>query len=204
MNIWIAIQKLDRLVFTTREISSLTGMSLSSASQGLARIEQKGIIKKMIRGVWAMISDRRFSPLMLIPFLNQPHTSYVSFITALHLYGMISQIPQIITLASTAHTRKITTPAGVFSIHQIDPNFFAGFDWYKNQNFLIACPEKAVVDSLYLASRKGRRYLFFPELYFPENFSQSRAKMWVAKIRDANLQKSVGEKLDNLFTTSKT
>lgn len=203
MNTWIAVQKLNRLVFTTREIASLTGMSLSSATQGLARLEEKGVIKKMIRGVWATIHDRRFSPLMLIPFLNQPHTNYVSFISALHIYGMISQIPQIITLASTAHTRKIITPSGVFSIHQIDPRFFAGFDWHESHNFLIACPEKAVVDSLYLASRKGRRYSFFPELYFPRNFSRSRAKMWVTKIRDTRLQKSVREKLDSLFTTTK-
>lgn len=50
MNIWQAIKKIDRLVFTTREISSLTGMSLSSTSQALARLEEKDIMKRMMRG----------------------------------------------------------------------------------------------------------------------------------------------------------
>jgi len=58
-----------------------------------------------------------------------------------HLYGIIEQIPQVITLASTIHTKKISTKIGTFIIYQILPAFFDGFDWYrKTGDFLIAEP----------------------------------------------------------------
>jgi len=46
---------------------------------------------------------------------------------------------------------------GTFSVHQIAPSLFNGFDWYTGGgNFLIAEPEKALVDSLiYQPARKS-------------------------------------------------
>ncbi len=156
MIIWRAVQKLNRLVFTTREIAVLTGMSLSSAAQGLARLEKQMVLKKVMRGLWALADDRRFSALMVVPFLNPSHQSYVSFISALHLYGFISQIPQTVTVASTAHSKKIITPIGVYSVHQISPEFFSGSRWHESRHYLIATPEKTLVDCLYISSRRGR------------------------------------------------
>lgn len=199
MNIWQAIQKLDRLIFTTREMGSLMGISLSSAAQILGRLETKGLVKKMMRGLWALTQDRRFNPYFLVPFLEPSHTCYVSFISALHIYGVIGQIPQIITVASTAHTKKIRTPVGVYELHQIAPSFFSGFDWHSSRNFLIATPEKALVDCLYLASRKGKKYGSFPELNFPPHFKKTRAKQWASQIKDHRVRISVFSKLKTIF-----
>jgi len=199
MDILQAIYKLDRLVFTTREVAAVTGKSLSAVTQALRRLESKSIITHVIRGVWAFAGDRRFGPLMVVPYLNSLHRSYISFISAMHIYGMIGQIPQVVTVASTAHTKKVKTPVGVFSIHQISPSFFDGFVWNKNGSFLIATPEKALVDCLYLASRRGKRYLSFPELEFPRSFRKSVAKRWVTKIEYPRLRKSVMRKLTDIL-----
>lgn len=199
MTIWQAIQKLDRLVFTTREISFLTGMSLSAASQMLDRMNKKGLLKKIKRGVWALTNDKRFSPYLLVPHLESSHICYVSFISALHIYGIIEQIPQTITVATTAHGKTIATPAGVFRLHQIAPSFFCGFDWHESRNFLIAAPEKALVDSLYLASRKGKKYASFPELHFPSHFKKKTVVAWALKIKDHRIQRSVLDKLKELL-----
>jgi len=90
-----------------------------------------------------------------VPFLFPKQRAYVSFISALHLHGMLEQIPQIITLASTVHTRTIRTKLGVFYVHKVSPALFGGFVWYKEKgNFLIAKPEKALIDALYLSACK--------------------------------------------------
>ncbi|MBI4124882.1 MAG: replication/maintenance protein RepL [Deltaproteobacteria bacterium] len=199
MNIWQAIQQLDRLVFTSREIASLTGVSLSAVSQTLGRLEQKRLIQKIKRGIWALTHDKRFSPYLLVPFLEPSHLCYVSFISALHIYGIIGQIPQTITLATTAHSKKIVTPVGVFRLHQIAPSFFKGFDWHEGRTFLIAASEKALVDCLYLAARKGKNYAAFPELDFPSSFSKAKAREWAGEIQDPKIRKAVGKQLSVLL-----
>ena len=122
--------------------------------------------------------------------------AYVSFISALHLHGIVGQIPRVVTLASPAHSRTIVTSLGTFSVHRMAPALFAGFGWYKDTGtFLIAEPEKALVDSLYLSARKKRQYGHFPELDFPRSFSFRKARDWVARIPDGRIRKNVEEKL---------
>lgn len=194
--LWSFVQKEGRLVFRTREISSLLQISLSSASQLLRRLSERNVVQKVLNGVWAFTNEKKFDPLMLVPYLNANGHNYVSFITALHMYGVISQIPQKITVASTSHSRVVKTPVAVFEIHQIDPAFFDGFEWNKSFGYLIAKPEKAFVDCLYIASRKGKKYANFPELDFSTGFDFKKTLSWANKIKDAKIRKSVLNKLD--------
>lgn len=189
------VKKLNRPVFTTREAAILSGSSLSNSSQILRTLEKKGLVFKIARGIWAETGNEKLSPYTVIPLLLQKNRAYVSFISALHLHGIIEQIPQEITLASTIHTKKIHTKVGTFSIHQIAPSFFDGFDWYKgNGSFLIAEPEKALIDSLYLSARKKKQFGYFPELYFPKSFSFKKANNWVDKIPDARIRSYIIKK----------
>lgn len=190
------IKQLKRPVFTTHELASVSGKSLSAVTQALNYLETQGLIFKISRGVWAEEGNESLSPYRVIPFLFPRHRAYVSFISALHLYGIIEQIPQMITLASTAHTKVIRTRIGVFSIHRIAPSFFKGFDWYKKTgSFLIAEPEKAFVDCLYLSSRRKRQFNYFPELSFSMKFSFKKAKKWAALISDSKIRSHVQKRL---------
>lgn len=144
----------------------LSDSSLSNASQMLNILEKKGLVFKVARSIWAETGKERLSPYNIIPFLMPKNRAYVSFISALHLYGIIEQIPQEINLASTIHTKKIYIKVGTFSIHQITPSFFDGFDWYKgNGSFLIAEPEKALINSLYLFARKKNSLVTFQNCF---------------------------------------
>jgi len=146
-------------------------------------MEQRGLVKRVARGVWCIPDDPRFSLYSLVPLLAGGHRAYVSLISALHLHGLIEQIPEIVFAVTTGHTRVKRTSLGTYSYHQIHPHFFAGFDWYgKRQDFLVATPEKALVDSLYLSSRKGRRFSFFPEIDLGAGFSFKRAVEWAERI----------------------
>ncbi len=193
------IRAVGRPVFTTREIALLAGGSLSAVSHSLKRMERQGIVRGVVRGLWCDPSDPRFTPFLLVPFLAGGHQAYVSFLSALNLHGMIEQIPHSVFCATTGHTRLRRTPIGAFSFHRINPNFFAGFDWYRGgREFLIATPEKALVDSLYLSSRRGKQFGFFPEIEFGKEFRCHEAQRWAEQIPDPRIRKYVQERLKSL------
>lgn len=191
------IKQLGKPVFTTNELSFLSGKSLSVTTQALNNLEKNGVVEKIYRGVWSGLYNGHISPYTVIPSLFQVQRVYISFISALHLYGIIEQIPQVITLASTGHTRTIRTKAGVYDVHRINPAFFEGFDWYKRTgSFLIAEPEKALVDSLYLSMYKKKRFGYFPELNFPESFSFRKVKKWIEKIPNKKIRGNIYKKIE--------
>jgi len=194
------IKKIKSPVFTTFELSSLSGKSLSVVTQSLSNLEKKGLLLKIYRGIWAESGNTSLSPYSVVPYLFIRQRGYVSFLSALHLYGIIDQIPQTITLASTAHTWIIRTKLGVFFAHKLAPEFFSGFDWYKGDgSFLVACPEKALVDCLYLSACKSNQFGHFPELHFPKTFSFKKAGKFVSVIPNANIRFNVQKKLKKLI-----
>ena len=181
------IRQLNMPVFTTREISDISQKSASTVTQSLNLLCRHGIIKKLYRGIWTEFAQKKISPFVLIPHLFKSRRVYVSFLSALHLHGIIGQIPQTITLASTSHTKKIKTVIGAFIVHKISPAYFFGFDWYRGtENFLIAEPEKALADCLYLFTRKKKQYGYFPELNIGKSFSIKKTIAYIKKIPDKN------------------
>ncbi len=195
----VFIKKLGRPIFTSHELATISGKSASTIVQSLNRLARQGLLAKIYRGVWAEAGPRALSPFEVIAHLFPRQRVYVSFISALHLHGILEQIPQVITLASTSHSSTICTKAGVFSIHQIAPAFFDGFDWYKGDgSFLIAEPEKALIDSLYLSSRKKKQFGHFPELHFPSGFSFKKAEQWVGRIPEKTIRLYVLKRLETL------
>ena len=193
-------KELRRPVATTGELSDLSGRSLSATVQALNHLAGEGLVFKVHRGIWAEAGNEKLSKYSVIPFLFPRHRAYVSFISALHLHGIVGQIPQAITLASPLHTRVLRTALGTYHVHRIDPSFFDGFGWYKGTgSFLIADPEKAFIDCLYISARRGKRFGHFPELHFPRSFHFKKARGWVERISDLRIRSHVGKRMDALL-----
>lgn len=193
------IKKLKRRVFTTREISAISDKSPSAVIQALNFLQKQNLVFKIYRGIWAEVTDKPLSPYWVIPFLPVQSRCYLSFISALNIYGIIEQIPQIITLASLGHTRKISTKVGTFSFYQIKPYFFKGFNWHKKEtNFLIAEPEKALADCLYISAYKKKQFSYFPELSFPKTFSFKKARKWINQIPNDKVKTYAQKRLEKI------
>ena len=156
----------DFVIFTTREFANQRGISLSAAAKRLARLSDKGQLTRVTKGIWANTGHPYFHPLSCVPYLLGKEHGYVSFLTALHLHGVISQIPKTIQIATTGRGRVLESPVGRFEFFQIKPELMRqGADWSDSRlPYLIASPEKALVDTLYLSTRKNRRFARLPEL----------------------------------------
>jgi len=190
------LRKSNSLVFTTRDFSMLADISGAFASQMLRRLAAKERITRLYQGLWADAEHPEFNIYQVIPFLTRPHPAAVSMLTALHLHGMIEQIPQVVDVVTTATTKRVKTPVASYFIHQLKPEFFTGYEFYRGEGkFLIATPEKALVDSAYFASRKGNRFSALPELHLPKSFSRRRAIQWAKMIPYQKLRASVLDRL---------
>lgn len=154
------------VVFTTREYATASGVSMSSASRRLERLSGREALTRVTKGVWANTAHPHFHPLACVPYLLGSEQGYVSFLTALHLQGVLSQIPRSHQVATTGRPRVLDSPLGKFEFFRIKPELMSdGVDWSNtHQPYLIASAEKALLDTLYIATRKGRRFAKLPEV----------------------------------------
>jgi len=197
------IKELNKVVFRTEELVAISGKSSSVVSQGLNFLKTQGLVFKIYHGVWSF-GNKLPNSYSVIPYILPKQRVYVSFTSALHLHGIIEQIPQSLTLASVAHTREIKTRVGVFMVHHLSPSFFFGFDWKKDgEEFLLADPEKALADCLYISAYKKKQFSFFPELYFPREFNFKKVKNYLKRIKNRKASIYALRKLEIIKKESK-
>jgi predicted transcriptional regulator of viral defense system len=182
----------ELVVFTTRDFARLADVSITAASRRLARLRQSNrSLVQLTRGIWANIAHPNFTVMACVPVLIGGEQGYVSFLTALHIHGAISQIPASIQVATTGHTRKLRTQIGTFDFLQLKPDMFAhGVEWSDSAKpFRIATLEKAVLDTFYISTRKNRRFAKLPELDLEEaGFSLRR---YNALLKKHNLSQQI-------------
>jgi len=156
----------DFVIFTTRDFANYSSISIPAASKRLLRLADKKLLTRITKGLWANTSHPHFHPLACVPYLLGKEQGYVSFLTALHLHGLVSQIPKTIQIATTGHARTLVSPVGHYEFLQIKPELMKqGTQWSDTHlPYLIATAEKALIDTLYLSTRKSRRFARLPEV----------------------------------------
>ncbi|MDE0039650.1 MAG: hypothetical protein OXU77_19150 [Gammaproteobacteria bacterium] len=156
---------LRHAVFTTRLFATLTKRGVDSASRTLNRLAARGQLAKVTRGIWAQTAHPAFTPFAAVGFLLGNEQGHVSFVSALHRHGVISQIPGAIHVATTGHSRVVDSPIGRFEFFRLRPQMMlTGVDVSATDPFYpIATPEKALLDTVYVALWR-RRFKRLPEL----------------------------------------
>ena len=156
----------DFIIFTTRDYAGHQQLSISSASKKLSRLKEKKLLTHVTKGVWANTGHPYFHPLSCVPYLLNNESGYISFLTALHFHGLLSQIPKIIQVATTGHSRTLDSPVGCYEFIQIKPELMqTQVIWSETQlPYLLATPEKSLIDVLYISTRKNKRFMRMPEL----------------------------------------
>lgn len=197
---------LDRtdVVFTTRRAAQLGHTSVQSAVRVLQDMAVAGLVTRVTRGVWALTHHPDFSPYAVLPFLlgtpdsdmasardtpwsaaiddasanaEAARAGYVSFLSALHLHGMLSQIPREIHVAVPEQRRPLSTPVARFVFHRrlstLTPATMPGDRWGR---FALATPAQALVDTMYVSAHRGRQFAHLAEIELPSTMSRARAQ----------------------------
>lgn len=94
-------------------------------------------------------------------FLSSP--SYISFESALNFYNILVQVPYSVTSATPLRNKTLRFNNQEYTFNHLDPKLFFGYK--REDRFLIATAEKALLDSLYLAS-KGLKRIDIEQLDF--------------------------------------
>ncbi|MEI7579658.1 MAG: hypothetical protein WCJ58_06555 [bacterium] len=102
------------------------------------------------------------------------YPSYISLESAFAYYHLIPESVYTTTSISTRKTNEFNNPYGRFTFRTIKPELFWGYKLIRNKsgNFLIADPEKSLLDFLYLNSHLSQTQDFFELRFnFPEFLS---------------------------------
>lgn len=156
----------DAPIFTTHGFAQEHELSISAASHRLTRLRDQGLVESLTQGVWYQPKHKGLSRFSAVPLLLGKEQGYISFLTALNLHDVIEQIPSQITVATTGYPRKLNTPLGIYEFIKLSPTLMlSGYDWSESaQPYLLASPEKALLDTFYISTRKGRRFHSLPEI----------------------------------------
>lgn len=114
----------------------------------LHRLVGQGVLTRMRRGIYR-VSLHSADTAVLANLLYGP--SYLSFESALARYGILSQIPYAVTLATTRRSKKTTLEGTAVEYRQLRADLYFGHRIDKGLD--IAEPEKALLDALYLMKR---------------------------------------------------
>ena len=152
------LKSLNKDYYTIADLEKIFALSRGSLFVTLSRLQKAGEIIRLRKGLyqlpkapikWERIASGIYQP------------SYISFETALAKYGILSQIPYALTLATTNRPKKIITQGRLIEYRRLKKELFFGFS--LEDSVYLASPEKALLDELYFVS-KGRATLDLDEL----------------------------------------
>ncbi len=172
-------------LFTSADVAAATGATGPEVSRLLARLDAQGTVTKVMRGLWAGPWHPMFSPYLVVGHLADvwQAPAYVTGTTALHLHGILSQIPREIHVATRDQHAPLDTRVGHYVFHRLDPDLLGGDRpgdrWGR---FQLATPEKALFDLLYLGLHQGRRWSDLPELELPSRWRWRAWDPWLSRV----------------------
>lgn len=187
-------------VFTTAEVAELGELDVPYVSRSLSKLAEEGQVTRVRRGLWAVSGHPDFSPYAIVPYLfEEEDAGYVSFFTALNQHGMIEQIPQLIEVATRINKKSLETPFGTYEFHQLMEPLYGGWKPADQRwSYLLAKPEKAIFDTIYISVRKGQQFVRLPELTLTEDFSEDDLLGWIERLESLSIRNAVKSRWSRL------
>lgn len=190
---WVTVEKKIRdsglTLFTPIDLKRVLDVSRISIQFFLTRYTKKGAVTKLRRGLYAL-SDNIPSEFEIANALLRP--SYISLTFALAYYHIIPEMTYVVTSVTTRSTYSFEFLNREFRYHRIKKPAFTGYlpEKIGGKTVLIAEKEKALVDYLYLASRKV--YAVNNRLDI-SSLNQKKVHRYAQLFHSANLERMVKE-----------
>lgn len=153
------LQKQEITLFTLSDFAKLFDQdNQQTLYKKITRLEKTQLIEKLIKGKYHFLLQPG-NDFQTANFLYSP--SYISLDTGLSFHSLATGFPYQLTSVTIKPTKSITVKNQEFKYSHFSPDLFWGYE--KKENFLIAEPEKALLDYIYLGA-KGLRRLSFDEM----------------------------------------
>lgn len=147
------LKELGLKFVTVEEVIKLTGAEKrNTAHKMLLRWAKYGILERCSRGIY-LVSDTDVDDFEIANRLVEP--SYVSLEKALNFYGILPQFPYTTTSVTVQKSRSIQIRGKEFEYTKLTNDLYWGYE--KVGEAIMALPEKAIIDYLYLAAKGLRR-----------------------------------------------
>ena len=120
----------------------------------LSRWQKQELVVQLKRGVYLLNrDDRAIQPSRFFLANQLLFPSYVSLESALAFYHIIPEAVYQVTSATTGKTTRYSSVEGTFGFRHVKQPLFFGFETRQDErglNVMLAEPEKALLDFLYL------------------------------------------------------
>ena len=170
----------DEPVFGTGLL--LAGVTdVPAVQRQLAGWVRDGRLVRVRKGLYALERPHRKvdpDPFVISNRLVMP--SYVSLESALHFHEMIPDVVQGVTAVTTGRVAEFETPLGRYLFHHVMEERFWGAGYAgvaRGQRALVASPEKALLDLLYLTPGSDDR-AYISQLRLQGGARIDRARLW--------------------------
>jgi len=124
----------------------------------LTRWVNSGRIYQLRRGLYSIAPPyQKIKPHPFLVANRLQRASYVSLQSALAFYGLIPEIVNITVSITAGRPERSETPLGIFEFRHIKSNLLFGYQMTDlgGQSALVATPEKALLDLVYLQPGGG-------------------------------------------------
>jgi len=140
------MRKTERSVFSVNDMSIIGRLDNRSAKVYASRAIRSNLLSRIERGKYAIGND----PFSIASQLVFP--SYISFLSALSLHGLIDQAISRIVVATSKRKKKMSVFGNDIEFIRLNSSMMFGFRKVKRGNgfIVIAEPEKAIIDLLYI------------------------------------------------------
>lgn len=150
----IVARLLERGIYavTPRQLATLFTLPSPRADYLIRKLEERGWIVGVEKGKYLVVGFEPYRVMTNLFFVASSLVtpSYVSFISALHRYGLTEQAPFTVFMATTVRHKPVAFDQYTFQYIKMRPHTFFGYtkEIEGELPILIAQPEKAIVDSL--------------------------------------------------------
>lgn len=142
-------------VLRTDELARKYKIIPVAVTQALSRQERRGLVEHVSSKTYLNLLALDASPRDLINVLRSE--AYISLESALLDYGISTQSPRVLTCVTTQRSGEFTAKTVRISYRTLSPLLYWGFVRKSTRygSYLIAEPEKAVLDWIYLNLQSG-------------------------------------------------
>ena len=145
--------KIQKPFFALEDVAHVLGLEAASAAVLCSRYVKKGLLTRLKRGLYVRTEQLAHLGQMdlfsIANFLQVP--SYISLLSALSYHGTTTQVQRgFFESISLKRTKRFEVDQFVFDYTKISPQLYMGYE--KLEGVFMASPEKALLDSFYLAS----------------------------------------------------